>query len=179
MDGKAASMPEELLHEREFTRTGVAPVGSRLALEEMAGAADSARDEEAAVGRPGLDAELRRLGAQNGHACNGALVRALASHFASNTSCLKASTGCMNSAYDSYRGPFASAGAKRWREQGREQAQAAGPPLRSGQGHDSSVPAAQSGLQPHVLQCRHAPGKGTSHLGILHALHTSSRKMPV
>ena len=76
MDSKAASMPEELLHEREYTRTGIVPVGSRLALEEMAGAPDSTRDEEAAVGKQGLDAELGRARAQNGHASNGALVSA-------------------------------------------------------------------------------------------------------
>ena len=79
-------MPEELLHEREYTRTGIAPVGSCLALEEMAGRADSARYDEAAVGRQASDAEQGRSGAQNGHACSEALVRALASHLASNTS---------------------------------------------------------------------------------------------
>ncbi|CAK0784035.1 hypothetical protein CVIRNUC_007238 [Coccomyxa viridis] len=70
MDGKAANMPEELLHEREYTRTGIAPQGSRL-LQEMASMADSAHEEEAAVSKQGSDAELGRSGAQNGHAHGG------------------------------------------------------------------------------------------------------------
>ena len=86
MDGKAANMPEELLHEREYTRTGIAPQGSRL-LQEMASMADSAHEEEAAVSKQGSDAELGRSGAQNGHAHSGDVVGALASRLLGHTCC--------------------------------------------------------------------------------------------
>ena len=83
-------MPEELLHEREYTRTGIAPRGSRL-LQEMASMADSAHEEEAAVGKQGSDAELGRSGAQNGHAHSGDMVAVLASALVSHV-CLSDGT---------------------------------------------------------------------------------------
>ena len=63
-------MPEELLHEREYTRTGIAPAGSNLALVDMAADEDEADGEETAAKR-GSDAELGAAGTagtQNGHA---------------------------------------------------------------------------------------------------------------
>ena len=68
-------MPEELLHEREYTRTGIAPAGSSIALADMdaSGAAD--KDEIAA--KTGSNAELGKAGAQNGHT-NGTTVCRLA-----------------------------------------------------------------------------------------------------
>ena len=65
MDGKAANMPEELLHEREYTRTGIAPAGSSIALADMA--AEDAADEDAAAAKKGSDAELGKAAKQNGH----------------------------------------------------------------------------------------------------------------
>ena len=66
-------MPEELLHEREYTRTGIAPAGSNLALMDTAADEDDADGEETAA-RRGSDAELGAAGtagAQNGHADGG------------------------------------------------------------------------------------------------------------
>ena len=51
---QAATMPEELLHEREYSRTGMAPAGSSPALAEMA-----AHDSAASAGS---DAELGKAG---------------------------------------------------------------------------------------------------------------------
>ena len=51
---QAATMPEELLHEREYSRTGIAPAGSNPALVEMA-----AHDSAASAGS---DAELGKAG---------------------------------------------------------------------------------------------------------------------
>ncbi|CAK0759197.1 hypothetical protein CVIRNUC_002679 [Coccomyxa viridis] len=51
---QAATMPEELLHEREYSRTGVAPAGSNPALVEM-----TAHDSAASAGS---DAELGKAG---------------------------------------------------------------------------------------------------------------------
>ena len=65
MDGKAANMPEELLHEREYTRTGIAPAGSSIALADMA--AGDAADKDAAAAQKGSDAELGKAANQNGH----------------------------------------------------------------------------------------------------------------
>ena len=65
MDGKAANMPEELLHEREYTRTGVAPAGSSIALVDMV--AEDGADEDAAAAKKGSDAELGQAATQNGH----------------------------------------------------------------------------------------------------------------
>ncbi len=74
MDGKAANMPEELLHEREYTRTGIAPAGSSIALVDMAG--EDGADEDAAAAKKGSDAELGQAPDQNGHT-NGTMVRHL------------------------------------------------------------------------------------------------------
>ena len=60
-------MPEELLHEREYTRTGIAPAGSNLALIDMAADEDEADGEETAAKR-GSDAELGAAGAKSGDA---------------------------------------------------------------------------------------------------------------
>ena len=68
MDGKATNMPEELLHEREYTRTGIAPAGSSIALADMAAedaADEDAADEDAAAARKGSDAELGKAASQN------------------------------------------------------------------------------------------------------------------
>ena len=51
---QAATMPEELLHEREYSRTGIAPAGSNSALVEM-----TAHDSAASAGS---DAELGKAG---------------------------------------------------------------------------------------------------------------------
>ena len=51
---QAATMPEELLHEREYSRTGIAPAGSSPALADMA-----AHDSAASAGS---DAELGKAG---------------------------------------------------------------------------------------------------------------------
>ena len=105
-------MPEELLHEREYTRTGIAPQGSRL-LQEMASMADSAHEEEAAVSKQGSDAELGRSGAQNGHAHSGDVVGPLASRLLGQT-CYYGGTHRLHVfASNSCRCPFASSGAKR------------------------------------------------------------------
>lgn len=64
-------MPEELLHEREYTRTGIAPAGSSIALADMA--AEDAADEDAAAAQKGSDAELGKAASQNGHT-NGTTV---------------------------------------------------------------------------------------------------------
>lgn len=58
-------MPEELLHEREYTRTGIAPACSSIALVDMA--AEDGADEHAAAAKKGSDAELGQAAAQNGH----------------------------------------------------------------------------------------------------------------
>lgn len=71
-------MPEELLHEREYTRTGIAPAGSSIAL------ADMDADEGADAAKTGSDAELGKAGAQNRHfngQTNGHAVRSPATHF--------------------------------------------------------------------------------------------------
>ncbi len=63
-------MPEDLLHEREYTRTGIAPAGSDLALLEL-GTGDEDADEDKAAAKRGSDAELGAAGpvsTQNGHA---------------------------------------------------------------------------------------------------------------
>ena len=67
-------MPEELLHAREYTRTGIAPAGSSIALADMA--ADEDADKDDAAAKIGSDAELGNGQRQKGHT-NGTTVRSL------------------------------------------------------------------------------------------------------
>jgi len=95
MDSKAANMPEELLYEREYTRTGIAPAGSSIALADMDTSGTADKDKTAAL--TGSNAELGEAGAHNGHT-NGIMVCRLANplcerHQATLLGCVMLSAG--------------------------------------------------------------------------------------